>query len=120
MFRHRAKNWLGYIGEYLVILLFLAKLRVILYHRYRSPVGEIDLIAKKRNLIVFAEVKTSIVGSFNEIPIGTKQRRSIIRAAKYFLASNPQFAHCDISFEVYCLSLTRGIIRVQNPWNRFD
>ncbi|UQD54297.1 YraN family protein [Anaplasma phagocytophilum] len=111
-----SSNLIGYTGELLVMLLLKIRLQKILYHRYRTPVGEVDIIAQKGNLLFFIEVKTSIRNSFNEIPLSAKQRRSITRAAKYFLVRHPKFADYQMSFEVYCLSIKHGITRIQNAW----
>ncbi|QJC27912.1 endonuclease YraN-like protein [Anaplasma platys] len=118
--RRNLKNLVGHIGEYLVILWLRTQFMTILFRRYRSPVGEIDIVAQKGDTLVFIEVKTSITGTFNDIPISVKQQRSIIRAAKHFLTSHPKFANCEISFEIYCLSLKHGVRIIRNPWDKCD
>jgi putative endonuclease len=56
----------------------------ILTRRYRVPVGEIDLIARERDTLVFVEVKTRRQGEPIEAVTEEKQRR-LTRAAIRFL-----------------------------------
>ena len=58
---------------------------------FRVRGGEIDVIAKNRKYLVFAEVKTRASGRFalaREYVTPAKQRRLIL-AAQLYLASNP-------------------------------
>lgn len=57
---------------------------------YRCRQGEIDIIAKKRNFLVFVEVKlrkNSDFGQAKEFVTEAKQRR-VIAAALHYLAAN--------------------------------
>ena len=47
----------GILAEYYVIFLFLFMGYKLLEHRYKTKLGEIDLIFKKKNNIVAVEVK---------------------------------------------------------------
>jgi putative endonuclease len=47
----------GHIAEYLAAAWLMAKGYRVLAIRYRTKLGEIDLIVRKRDLIVFVEVK---------------------------------------------------------------
>ncbi|MGN7618901.1 MAG: YraN family protein [Ehrlichia sp.] len=104
----------GYLGEIVVIWLLKCKLYHIIKHRYKCVLGEIDIIASKNKHIVFIEVKSSIFGS--EIPITYKQQRSIIRVAKYFITHHADLKQHDIRFDLYFLSLSKGIIHIPNAW----
>ncbi|WP_263008550.1 YraN family protein [Anaplasma capra] len=107
---------MGHIGELMILLLHKMQLHKILRRRYRSPIGEIDLIVQDRQMLYFIEVKASTNSQFREVPLTAKQRNSIVRTARYFLSRHPQFAEHQISFEVYCVSLTHGITRFSNAW----
>lgn len=53
----------------------------------RTPVGEIDLVARDRRLLVFVEVKTrrgEVFGSPAEA-VGHRKQRQIVRAAQWYL-----------------------------------
>ena len=110
-------NLVGYLGESLVLLLLKIRLQKVLYRRYRhNNIGEVDIISQKDNSLFFIEVKTSIVKSSSLMQLSVRQRRSIIRMTKYFLARNPQFSGFQINFEVYFVSLRDGIKRIKNAW----
>ncbi|MFV9921235.1 MAG: YraN family protein [Anaplasma ovis] len=112
----KMRSLVGYTGELVVLLLRKIRLHRILHHRYRSPLGEIDLIVQNGQELCFIEVKTSMTSHFHEVPITEKQRQSIIRTAQYFLSRNPQFGEHQISFEVYCVSPKSGVTRFVNTW----
>ena len=67
----------------------LAKLGYkVLETNYRTPAGEIDIIAKDGPAIVFVEVKSRRDTSFGtpELKVDHKKRRQIIRAALLYLS----------------------------------
>lgn len=57
--RRRAERR-GHVSEYLAALYLMAKGYRILAIRYRTRLGEVDLIARKRDLVIFVEVKARI------------------------------------------------------------
>jgi putative endonuclease len=54
--RKRALIW-GHLAEWLAIIWLIAKGYRILARRYMTRTGEIDIIALRKNLIAFVEVK---------------------------------------------------------------
>lgn len=65
--------------------------------RFRSPSGEIDLIARRGRLVVYVEVKGRRSG---QVDVRDRQRRRIHRAAEHFLKLRPELASCDQRFDV--------------------
>lgn len=92
---HRWGQWAELIGAALLVV----KGHRILARRYKSPVGEIDLIARRGRTVIFAEVKarTSIAEAAHAI--SAHQRQRIVRAAEHWLAHNPQSADVDLRFD---------------------
>ena len=102
----------GVFAETLAALLFRLKGYRIVARRYRTPVGEIDLVALKGRRLVFVEVKRRKTADDAVWTLPTRQRRRIVRAAQYWLAGHPDFAGHDIAFDVVLaapLSLPRHI-----------
>jgi putative endonuclease len=68
--------------------------------RFRSPAGEIDIVARRRGLVAFVEVKAR--GSHDEAveAVTERQRARIIGAAECWLAANPADAQGDVRFDV--------------------
>jgi putative endonuclease len=70
----------------------------ILFRRYRTPLGEIDIIAKKgRNLVAF-EVKARKSGEFTTELVSGRQRTRIKNAMGVFLANNTAYVDYNILF----------------------
>ncbi len=59
----------------------------IMDRNYRCPRGEIDIIARHRNWLVFAEVKTRRSDRFGspQEAVGRHKQRQIVRAAQWYL-----------------------------------
>ncbi len=62
----------------------------VLARRYRSPAGEIDIVARRGATLVFVEVKARERFDDAAEAIGPHQRRRIIAAARMWLAAHPQ------------------------------
>jgi putative endonuclease len=68
--------------------------------RYRTPVGEIDLIVRRGRVLAAVEVKAR--GDFDtagEAVLG-RHRRRIARALEHFLAHRPDLARLEPRFDV--------------------
>jgi putative endonuclease len=90
----------GLFAETLAALLFRLKGYSIVARRYKTPVGEIDLVALKGKRLAFVEVKRRKTQEDAAWTLPAKQRRRIVRAAQYWLASHADFAGYDIAFDV--------------------
>ena len=90
----------GYIGEWLAILLLVCKGYRILRHRFKTPYGEIDIIAKKGSTVSFVEVKSrnNLDQCFEAIT--KKQLRRIQNASEIFISSNKKYTDCSRSYDV--------------------
>ena len=101
--KRRAAYRRGLRGEGLALLWLWLKFYRLLAWRFRSPVGEIDLIMRRGAMLVFIEVKTREEGLDMEriaaVAYG-RQGRRIMRAAEYFLARNPRLARLDMRFDL--------------------
>lgn len=72
--------------------------------RYKTPVGELDLIARRGGLTVFVEVKARQSRSEEMVGLEAVNRQRIVRTAYYYLARNPQIASNDMRFDVIFLA----------------
>jgi putative endonuclease len=90
----------GVFAETLVALLLRLKGHRIVAQRYKTPVGEIDLVALKGKRLAFIEVKRRKTQEDAAWTLPARQRRRIVRAAQYWLAGHPDFAGHDIAFDV--------------------
>jgi putative endonuclease len=90
----------GLFAETVAALLLRAKGNRILARRYKTPVGEIDLVALRGRRLAFVEVKQRRTVDDAGWALPTRARRRIVRAAQYWLSSHPDFAGHDIAFDV--------------------
>jgi putative endonuclease len=90
----------GLVAETVAALMLRVKGYAIVAQRYKTPVGEIDLVALKGKRLVFVEVKRRKTREDAAWTLPAKQRRRIVRAAQYWLAGHPNFAGHDIAFDV--------------------
>lgn len=77
------------VGERMASKYLKSKGYRIVEANFRTPFGELDLIAKIRNVIVFVEVKTRTTYSFGPpyLSITRIKERHIIRNALFYLKS---------------------------------
>ncbi len=72
----------------------------ILARGFRATVGEIDIIARRRGVVVFTEVKARADLRAAADAVTGKQRRRIVRAAEAFLQARPEFGSLEMRFDV--------------------
>lgn len=74
----------------------------IIAKNFRSKFGEIDIIARENDTIVFVEVKTWSVYGMEDLRFGIndKKQNKIVKTAKYFLSENRKYSNMSIRFDV--------------------
>jgi putative endonuclease len=85
----------------------MAKGYRILAKRYRTPYGEIDLVARQRNLLVFIEVKARANLDDAAYAVTPRQQRRIIDAAQAWLMAHPEHAEFDLRFDAVLIAPRR-------------
>jgi len=89
----------GISAESRAAALLIAKGFRILARRWRSPVGEIDIIARRRSLLIFVEVKARANLDDAAWSVTERQRLRIAAAAEAWLARNQDARIRDIRFD---------------------
>ena len=92
----------GFNGEKLATKFLKDNQYKILANNFRGHSGEIDIIAMKKNNLVFVEVKTwdkYKEDSLDKVINNTKRKR-MIDTAKYFLMNNEKYYGKLISFDI--------------------
>jgi putative endonuclease len=72
----------------------------VLARRYKTPVGEIDLIVQRGRRIAFVEVKIRESHDEAMLAVTVASRRRIARAASLWLAAHPAANGLDLRFDV--------------------
>ncbi len=81
------RKGLGNRGEETAAAYLEQKGYAILERQYRTPVGEIDLIAREGKTLVFVEVKTRRSARYGQpsAAVGWEKQRRIIRGAMWYM-----------------------------------
>jgi putative endonuclease len=97
----------GLSAEARAAAFLMAKGYRILARRFRSPYGEIDLVARRRNAIVFVEVKARATLDDAAYAVTPRQQRRIIDAAQAWLMAHPEHAEFDLRFDAMLIAPRR-------------
>jgi putative endonuclease len=89
----------GLSAESRAALLLMAKGYRIAARRWKSPVGEIDIVARRRNLLVFVEVKARDGLDEAALAVTPFQKRRILAAARAWLARHPDDVTSAMRFD---------------------
>ena len=112
--RRRAERQ-GRIGETAAAWWLRLKGWRILARRVRTPVGEVDLIARKGSLVSFVEVKRRATEA--ELDFAIDQRRlSRVAAAAEYLAPRYMEAGDDIRIDVILIARGIALRHIENAW----
>ena len=90
---------LGISAESRAAAFLIAKGFRILARRWRSPVGEIDIIARRRQLLIFVEVKARETLDDAAWSVTDRQRARIAAAAELWLARQGDHDFRDMRFD---------------------
>jgi putative endonuclease len=82
----------------------MAKGYRILAKRFRTSHGEIDLVAKRRNLIAFVEVKARSSLDEAAYAVTPRQKARIIDAAQAWLVAHPEHAEFELRFDAMLIA----------------
>jgi putative endonuclease len=82
---------------------------VVVARNWRCPLGELDLVLLRRDLLVFCEVKTRSGAAFGGgyEAVSWSKRRKIRSLAEAYIQEHG-FAHADVRFDVASVWLSRG------------
>ncbi|WP_102960404.1 YraN family protein [Mangrovicella endophytica] len=106
----------GHRGEWLAAWALRLKGFRILETRYRTRLGEIDLIARRGDLVAIVEVKarTSVVAAMDAV--GPAAQRRIEAATDLWLARQRDHARLSIRFDLVAVLPRRWPVHVQGAW----
>jgi putative endonuclease len=72
--------------------------------RFKSPVGEVDIVARRGPELVFVEVKARHRLDDAALSVTPRQQKRIVAAAEAWLADHPDDGTRDIRFDVILVS----------------
>jgi putative endonuclease len=94
----------GLSAEGLAAAYLMAKGYRILAKRFRTPYGEIDIVAKRRNLLAFIEVKARATRDEAAYAVTPRQQQRIVEAAQAWLMTHPEHAEFELRFDAMLIA----------------
>lgn len=114
--RGAAARRTGRQGEVWAAVWLMAKGYRILGFRLRAPQGEIDLLAKRGNILAVVEVKRRTALEIALEAVGPEQRERLRRAATAVAAARPSLRNCNIRLDLVALAPGRFPRHIPDAW----
>ena len=112
-----AAEGFGHRGEALAAWYLRLKLYRIVGRRVKTPVGEIDLIARRFGVTVFVEVKTRGRAETEADALMAVNQHRIVHAAQYYVARHQHLAATPLRFDVIFLARGRWPRHIVNAFD---
>lgn len=88
----------------------------ILTERFKTQLGEIDIIAKKGNTVVFVEVKLRKTADAAAEAIHSRNQSRVRNAAELYLQKHPEYTDCELRFDALVLAPGAWPRHIENAW----
>ena len=105
--RHQQR--VGHWGEKIAAEFLESQGCEIMDHNFRTPFGELDIVARKEDIYLFVEVKTRTSNTFGlpEQAVNEEKQTHLIQAAEAYLQSHPEIMN-DWRIDVIAIQKLRG------------
>ena len=90
----------------------------ILARRFKTPLGEIDIVARRGSVLAFVEVKARINFDQAAQSISMQQRNRIARAAEIFLQRHPSQTRRRMRFDAMLVAPWRIPRHIRDAWRQ--
>jgi putative endonuclease len=94
----------GHLAETAATWLLRCKGYRIVARRVRTPMGEIDIIARRGRTVAFVEVKERPRSEVALEAVSPRQARRLVGAARYWLAAQPSASGDDWRFDIVAVT----------------
>ncbi|MBP0615825.1 YraN family protein [Jiella mangrovi] len=114
--RRRRHLFRGHRGETLAAWALRLKGYRIVARQYRTRLGEIDIIARRGDLVAIVEVKArpTLTGAMDAV--GPQSQRRIEAASDLWLAKQKDHARLSIRFDIVAVLPRRWPVHVKDAW----
>ena len=112
----RTSHQTGLAAERLCRLALRLKFYRILAERYKTAMGEIDIVAQRGNTVIAVEVKSRATHESAAESISPHQQARIARALQNFIQRHPRFAQANLRFDVMLATPNRWPKHIKNAW----
>jgi putative endonuclease len=97
----------GMRAEYLALLFLTLKGYRFVAWRYKTKLGEIDLIMRRAKTLVFVEVKARSNHADAAHAVHAKNQSRVVRASQLFLLNHPTYQDFQVRFDVVLVAWYR-------------
>lgn len=104
----------GHRSEWIAALALLVKGYRIVARRFRTKLGEIDLVARRGDLVIIVEVKARPTLAEAMEAIGWDSQRRIEAAADLWFIRQPDHARLSMRFDMVAVLPRRWPVHVEN------
>jgi len=112
----RTSHQTGLLAEKFCCLALRLKGYRLLAVRYKTPFGEIDIIAARGRTVAAIEVKARATREAAVESISQKQRARIARALQDFAMRKPSYADAELRFDVMLVAPRQWPLHIKNAW----
>ena len=111
----------GHEGEHLAVRHLKRLGYRIICRNYRSPLGEIDIIARHRGVLVFVEVKSRSTETFGspKLAVTSAKQRKLSQVAWHYLQQH-NLTEASARFDVVTISRSKGTPLFEVIENAFE
>lgn len=106
----------GFQAEILAALYLRMKGYRVLAMRYKTKIGEADIIASRGKTLAVVEVKLRRDTDSALESVTPSNRRRVEQAARDFLTRHPRWAGHDVRFDVIALGWPLRLRHLDNAW----
>lgn len=106
----------GLLAEEAAAFFLMMKGYRILARRYKTPVGEVDLVARRGKKIVFVEVKARRRGEDALSSVTPHMQVRILRAAQHYISRNPSLVDYELRFDLIAFAPPFFLRHLDNAW----
>lgn len=118
--RRRAAERRGHGAERLAAWMLRLKGYRIVGRRVRTPHGEIDLVAERRDTVAIVEVKARADEDAAITAVGPAAQRRLSAAARVWLAHHPAYVRHTIRFDIVLVVPRRWPRHLANAFEATD
>lgn len=106
----------GCVAEDIVASDYTRRNHGIAARRWRGKSGEIDLVAREGDTVIFVEVKKSRSFGTAAARLGRRQMDRILASAAEFLAGEPRGQLTDVRFDLAVVNAVGGLSVIENAF----
>lgn len=114
--RGKAARKRGIWAETLAVAYLRLKGYRVIERNWRSKLGEIDILARRGNLLALIEVKTRADTGLAGGALLQPQRQRLLRALSHYLKTRPELAGLDLRCDVLALGRFGWPVHLVDAW----